>query len=110
MYWTDWIEYVALFMLVMFIFTTVVIAYHWYRNCRLQLHLGNFPREHCSGSSSTMSSISMHEEGQPPPKYEDSKSCVTEISYNYDTAPPKYEDIRRPLDISRHHIESELHI
>ena len=97
-------------MLVMFIVSTVVIAYHWYRNCRRQLHLGIYPKEHHSGSSSTMSSISMYEEGQPPPKYEDSKSRATLNSYNYNTAPPSYEDIPRSLDISTNHIESELHI
>ena len=95
-------------MLAMFVVTTVVIAYRWYRNNRLQLHLGNFPRQNNSGSSSTMSSISMFEEKQCPPKYEDSNSCATMNLYNYD--PPNYEDIRRSKDFSAQYIDSELHI
>jgi hypothetical protein len=104
------VEYVAIFMLVMFIVTTVTIAHHWYRDSRLQVHLGNFPGQDYSGSSSTMFSISMFEEEQCPSKYEDFKSCATVNSYNHDTAPPKYKDIRRSIDMSTQHIDFELHI
>ena len=57
-----------------------------------------------------MSSISIFEEEKCPPKNEDFTSCATVNSYNYDAAPPKYEDIRRLIDRTTQLIDSALHI